>query len=152
MTARLQTLAVVLALLGAGVLLGSFLTEWRGRTLETPGLPVSIRGVPGSPGAGGAAGRVNVEVLNGSGARGAAAQVTEALRSAGFDVKTFGNAPSFDYSRTLVIDRSGRAEAARSVAEALGLDSVRSELRPELYLDATVILGRDWAERLDHLR
>jgi hypothetical protein len=38
------------------------------------------------------------------------------------------------------------------VAEALGVDTVRADPRPELYLDATIILGRDWRERLRDLR
>lgn len=88
--------------------------------------------------------RIRVEVLNGAGDAGAAARITEALRDSGFDVKTYGNAARFDYERTVVLDRSGRPGAAGAVAAALQGAEVREQLDPELYLDATVILGDDW--------
>ncbi|MEJ2546897.1 MAG: LytR C-terminal domain-containing protein [Gemmatimonadota bacterium] len=93
--------------------------------------------------------RIRVEVLNGAGDPGAAARVTEALRAAGFDVKTYGNAGRYDHERTFVIDRSGRPGAAGSVAAALGGAEVEERFDPELYLDATVILGKDWRTRLN---
>jgi hypothetical protein len=149
--ARAQTVFVVLVLLGVGVLLGSFLTEWRGRELRVPE-PSSFEGTPASPPSDTPASRVSVEVLNGAGVAGAAALVTEALRDAGYDVKTFGNAPSFGYEQTLVIDRSERPGAARSVGDVLGVTEIVSEPQPELYLDATIILGADWKTKLDRLR
>ncbi len=152
MIRRAQTVLLVVVLLAAGVLLGSFLLEWRERTLHTTRAGSIIEGVPGSLVPESEDARVSVEVLNGAGETGAAARITDALRAAGFDVKTFGNAASFDHDRTLVLDRSGRDGAARSVAEALGVDTVRADPRPELYLDATIILGRDWRERLRDLR
>ena len=88
--------------------------------------------------------RVRVEVLNGAGDAGAAAKVTEALRAAGFDVKTYGNADRFDYAESHVLDRSGRPGAAGAVAAALGGIGVVERLDGELYLDASVILGSDW--------
>jgi len=149
MIARAQTVLLVIVLLGAGALLGSFVLEWRGHTLEVPAGRVS--GLPSTAPPEPERGRVSVEVLNGSGEAGAAAAVTEALRHAGFDVKTFGNAATFDHDSTLVVDRSGREGAARSVADALGVSAVLSEPRPKLYLDATIILGRDWRDRLADL-
>jgi len=92
--------------------------------------------------------RVRVEVLNGAGDAGAAAQVTEALRAAGFDVKTYGNADRFDYATSHVLDRSGRPGAAGAVSAALGGIGVVERLDGELYLDATVILGGDWRDLL----
>jgi hypothetical protein len=92
--------------------------------------------------------RVRVEVLNGAGETGAAATATDSLRAWGFDVKTYGNAPRFDVEETFVIDRSGREGAASRLAERLGRAELRVDLDPELYLDATVVLGADWRERL----
>lgn len=92
--------------------------------------------------------RVRVEVLNGAGDAGAAAQVTDALRAAGFDVKTYGNADRFDYAESHVLDRSGRPGAAGAVAAALGGIGVVERLDGELYLDASVILGSDWKNLL----
>jgi hypothetical protein len=152
MIARAQTLLLVFVLLGAGVLLGSFLLEWRGRELGVPTSSPVFEGLPSSISAEALSGRISVEVLNGAGEPGAASQVTEALREAGYDVKTFGNAASFEYESTIVIDRSNRSDRARAVADALGVEEVRSEPQPALYLDATIILGRDWRMRLDRLR
>jgi hypothetical protein len=152
MIARAQTALLVLVLLGAGVLLGSFLLEWRGQELAVPTSRPDFEGLPSSIAPESSTERISVEVLNGAGVPGAAALITEALRDAGYDVKTFGNAPSFEYEETLVIDRSERLGAARSVADALGVDEVRSEPQPALYLDATIILGTDWRLRLEQLR
>ena len=52
----------------------------------------------------------------------------------------------------IVIDRSERSGAARSVADALGVEEVQLQPEPALYLDATIILGRDWQERLAAIR
>jgi hypothetical protein len=152
MIARAQTVLLVLVLLGAGVLLGSFLIEWRGRELTVPGSGSGFAGVPSSISAESLEDRISVEVLNGAGEAGAAALVTDALRDAGFDVKTFGNAPDFQHENTVVIDRSGRSGASRSVADALGVKDVLSEPQPALYLDATIILGMDWKQRLEEIR
>lgn len=90
-------------------------------------------------------GRVRVEVFNAGGVTGMARRGTGILRRSGFDVVTFGNARTFDPSRpSEVIDRVGRAEVARAVAEALGIDNVQSDLDPNLYVDVTVVLGREW--------
>lgn len=85
-----------------------------------------------------------VEVLNGAGEPGIAETTSERLRSRGFDVVFYGNADSFDVPSTRVIARSDRTRAARRLASVLAVDSVRREPRPDLYLDATVILGADW--------
>ncbi len=89
-------------------------------------------------------GRVRVEVLNAGGRRGAAHEATELLRKRGFDVVYFGNADSFGEDPSVVLDRVGRRDDARVVADALGIDSVRSEPDPNLYLDVSVMLGREW--------
>lgn len=92
--------------------------------------------------------RIRVEVLNGAGDAGAAARVTELLRAAGVDVKTYGNAARYDYERSVVLDRSGRPGAASAVAEILNGIEIEQRLDTELYLDATVILGDDWRSLL----
>lgn len=89
-----------------------------------------------------------VEVLNGAGEPGIAETTAERLRSRGFDVVFFGNAENFDFRSTRVIARSERLPAARRLADVLAVDSVRREPRPDLYLDATVILGGDWKEHV----
>lgn len=90
--------------------------------------------------------RVRVEVLNAGEVPGAAREATEHLRSVGFDVVTFGNARTFDHDRpSSVVDRVGRSDLAGAVAAALGIDNVQSDPDPNLYVDVTVVLGRDWS-------
>jgi hypothetical protein len=91
--------------------------------------------------------RVRVEVLNAGGVAGLAREVMNLLREDGFDVVQFGNAGSFDRDSTVVIDRVGREEMAEGVANALGIRNVLSEPDPNLFVDVTVLLGRDWADR-----
>jgi hypothetical protein len=90
-------------------------------------------------------GRLRVEVLNGSGVPGLARDGTRVLRQRNFDVVFFGNAPGGARDTSVVIDRVGRPHDARRVAEALGIARVHSEPDTALYLEATVVLGRDWA-------
>lgn len=90
-------------------------------------------------------GRVRVEVLNGGGVSGMAVHATDGLRDFGFDVVDVGNALPFDPERpSVVIDRVGRTDMARAVADALGIDNVQSEPDPNLYVDVTVVLGAEW--------
>lgn len=88
--------------------------------------------------------RVRVEVLNGSGKSGLAAQATDVLRDAGFDVVQIGNAGGARRDSTVVLDRVGREGDARAVARALGVGKVTTARDASLYLEVTVILGTDW--------
>jgi len=90
--------------------------------------------------------RIRVEVRNSSGVPGAAARVTEYLREAGFDVVDFGNAAEFDRPRTTVIDRVGAPDRAREVAAVLRGVPIESRIDTTLYLDVTVLVGRDAAD------
>jgi len=88
--------------------------------------------------------RVRVEVLNAGGVSGQARVATDRLREVGFDVVSFGNAGTFDREITAIVDRVGRPELARAVARVLGVDAVLSEPDPNLFVDVTVLLGKDW--------
>lgn len=131
---RIRAAATFLVILLVGALVGSALSQWGGTGL----LPGTEGPKPRS------AGRVRVEVLNGGGHVGAAREATEVLRGAGFDVVFFGNAGTFDRDSSVVLDRIGSLEGARDVADALGIRRVLSEPDSNLYLDVTVVLGRDW--------
>lgn len=87
-----------------------------------------------------------VEVLNGNGVPGVAAEYTEFLREEGFDVQNTENADNFSYENTLVIARSENRQKAYAVARALQIDTsrVQSNIDPSLQLDVTVILGEDY--------
>ena len=90
---------------------------------------------------------IQVEVRNGCGVSGLAEGMRQFLRQEGFDVVEVGNHSSFNQAQTIVVDRVGNLEAARRVAASLGLseDRVSQELRQDYFLDASVIIGKDYA-------
>lgn len=88
-------------------------------------------------------GRVRVEVLNAAGVPGLARTVTDRLRDRGFDVVYFGNGRGFSPDTSLVLDRAAHPDAARQVADALGIRRVLARPDSTLYLDVTVVLGKD---------
>lgn len=92
--------------------------------------------------------RVRVEVLNAGGVAGVARDVRDLLIDDGFDVVQWGNASSFDRDSTVVVDRVGREELAEAVANALGIRNVLLEPDPDLFVDVSVLVGRDWAGRV----
>ena len=87
---------------------------------------------------------MRVEVLNGGGLSGVARDATEALRDGGFDVVYYGNAETFTQEPSVVTDRVGRLDAARAVADVLGIREVRTEPDSNLFVDVTVRLGPEW--------
>ena len=91
-------------------------------------------------------GEIHVEVLNGCGVDGVAHQVSRQLRSLGFDVMSWTNAPSFNYPESVVIDRIGKPEFARKVADALGIRNQIQQIIPDPFRieQVTVIVGRDF--------
>jgi hypothetical protein len=92
-------------------------------------------------------GRVRVEVLNGGGLEGVAWDATRSLRDRGFDVVYYGNAETYSDDPSVVMDRVGDLETARSVAEALGILQVVSDPDSTRLVDVTVRLGPDWTGR-----
>lgn len=173
MTAAFRGLITTAILIGAGALFGLFWEEWKDVRLAILAGPGSAPAAtvesaragataPGSPApassaAGAAAERVDptnrikIEVLNGAGERGLARQFADRLRLLGFDVVATGNADHFDHEVTHVVDRSGRLGAALEVARGLSTDSLAVVLDPELYLDASVVVGSDWTGLLGNI-
>ena len=90
--------------------------------------------------------QVRVEVLNGAGIPGLAREVTRRLRDAGFDVVYFGNAGGSPRDVSEVLDRSGQLKAARDIAGNLDIERVRAAPDTGLYVDVSVVLGKDWEE------
>lgn len=90
---------------------------------------------------------LQVEVRNGCGVAGLAATMTSYLRDRGFDVVEVGDLPPFDREYSVVYDRIGDLEAARKLANAIGIpeDRVIQEIKPQEYLDASVVIGNDYA-------
>jgi|ERR1041384_2569555 hypothetical protein len=89
---------------------------------------------------------IQLDVLNGSGARGVAARCTNYLRGKGFDVVEMKNYKVTNIPRTLVVDRVGDRVAARQVASALGVPerNVIQQLNPDYFVDVSVIIGADF--------
>ncbi|TVP57322.1 MAG: LytR family transcriptional regulator [Gemmatimonadales bacterium] len=138
---------LILLLAGAGVWYGAQWSEGEGFGVF-PTLDGSVdgdedHGLPHLP----PDVRVRVEVLNAGGVRGMAADARDELRDLGFDVVYYGNAPTFDAEDSEVIHRAGDPELARAVANALGIETLRSEPDSTLLLDVTVHLGSSWLAR-----
>ena len=102
--------------------------------------------IPGDPGP-----RIQVEVLNASGKLGLARAGTRTLRRAGIDVVSYGNAPAelgtLDSTRIFV--RRGSIAVGQRVRSILKVGSVRLQRDSTLLLAASVLLGSDFAPRLD---
>ncbi len=92
---------------------------------------------------------VHVQVLNGCGVRGAGRDVANALRLEGYDVVDVGNADTFDFPETMVIDRAGEGGRAREIARALGVKNVVIQRMDGSQYDATVIVGKDYRSERD---
>ncbi|HET7296271.1 MAG TPA: LytR C-terminal domain-containing protein [Gemmatimonadales bacterium] len=88
-------------------------------------------------------------MLNASGKPGLARVGTRVLRRAGIDVVSVGNAPGAGAAGTLdstrIVVRRGGSDVGKRVRTALGLGRV--EIRPDSarLLDASVLLGADFA-------
>ena len=89
---------------------------------------------------------IQLDLLNGCGARGVGARMMAFLRASGFDVVEARNYRSFAVPRTLVIDRVGNLPAARRVAAALGVSekNVIQQINPDYFVDVSVIIGQDY--------
>ncbi len=91
-------------------------------------------------------GTIQVDVLNGCGASGAATAFTSYLRSRGYDVVEMRNYRSFDVEHSLVVDRTGALENARKVAYALGIrqENIVRQISEDYYVDVSVVIGKDY--------
>jgi LytR cell envelope-related transcriptional attenuator len=91
--------------------------------------------------------QVTVAVLNGTTVQGLAAKVGEEVSASGFTLGTIGNAAKIDQTRSEVLYQKGQAQAARAVANRLGIqstglvDSVNAEIAGSF--DAVVLVGAD---------
>lgn len=90
---------------------------------------------------------LQVEVRNATAVEGLAGRTRSFLRDAGYDVVEAGNYRQRGVPHSFVIDRVGNLEQAQQVARALGIgdDRVTQDIRDDLLLDATVVIGADYA-------
>ncbi len=126
-----------LALVVAGILLYAFVTR-----MAAPRVDPLRETNPGD-----LAGRViQVEILNGCGIDDLAARTRNYIREHGFDVVKVGNFVRADVDSSMVIDRVGDLQSARKVANVMGIshDRVVQEIDHDVFLDASIVLGRDY--------
>jgi hypothetical protein len=68
------------------------------------------------------------------------------LADQGFDIIEFGNAPSWNYARTIVVARTANKNIAGDLAKILHTDNLIHLFDPTALVDATVFIGRDYEE------
>ena len=91
---------------------------------------------------------IQLDVLNGCGAKGVGSKFTTYLRSCGFDVVEMKNYKTFNVQQTLIVDRIGDLELARRVASALGVSSknIIQQINPDYFVDVSVVIGNDFVK------
>jgi hypothetical protein len=91
---------------------------------------------------------LEVEVLDGAGNMKAALYITKILRSKGYDVVELKKNNDGLIERSYVLDRSGDLDVARKLAVSLGIsqDKVFQKIDHNLYLDLSVVLGKDYTQ------
>lgn len=96
---------------------------------------------------------IQLDVRNGSGESGVASVFTDYLRARGFDVVEMGNYTNTDEAKTLIIDRNGNKVNCKKVAYTLGISerNIIQQINPSLFLDATVVIGKDFKELKPYL-
>jgi hypothetical protein len=86
---------------------------------------------------------IRIQLWNGSGRSGVAAELASYLRDGGFDVLEVANADRSDYRATLVVNRTSSPDPGRVVAEYLGTSHLIQQAGSQEMIDVTVIVGRD---------
>ena len=86
---------------------------------------------------------LTVLVLNGCGVEGIGHRTARYLRHLGLDVIDFRNADNFDYTETIVVDRTGDLASAAAVARMLGVGNVIQQIPETPLVDVIVIIGAD---------
>ncbi len=87
---------------------------------------------------------VVIEVLNGCGIEGAAEKAASWLTKRGFDVFFIGNADDYGYDFTIIVDRCEDQSKIDHLANAIGTDRIVRQVTSSAFVDATVIVGRDF--------
>jgi anionic cell wall polymer biosynthesis LytR-Cps2A-Psr (LCP) family protein len=92
---------------------------------------------------------ITVEIFNGTKTPGLAARTRELFQSFDLEVLAPANADTDDYDNTVVLDRKGKLENAKKVADIIRCKKVFSRPDPQVdqAVDVTVILGKDFDGR-----
>lgn len=91
---------------------------------------------------------LEVEVLDGAGSMKVAQHVTNFLRTQGYDVVEMKRNNAGIVEHSFVLDRSGNLDATRQLAANLGVspEKVFQKIDCNLYLDVTVVIGKDFSQ------
>lgn len=88
---------------------------------------------------------LRVEVLNGCGVNRLALKVTNLLRERGFNVVTIGDTDNQYFEETVVIERRDKdMKNAKYFAKRIGCKNIGKDIDSALYLEITVIIGKDY--------
>ncbi len=104
---------------------------------------------------------ITIEILNGTNRRGLAARTAQLFKSFGYEIGRVGNADSFDYEKTVIIDRSGNVNKAQKAANLVHCSRIETTARPDIDddgqyeslpepeegVDVTILLGNDFDGR-----
>ena len=88
-----------------------------------------------------------IEVLNGTGETGLAMETAMRLREMGIDVLLVGDAETYDFDESVLVDRKGNPDLMRRLSRILGCRRILKQVQQKPLVDATLIIGRD-RERL----
>ena len=94
-----------------------------------------------------------VEILDGYGGAGQANRLAAHLKKFGIAVRSTGNAASFQYKETLIVDWKGKRDASLALSQLLSIDPTKIIVydRPEKTLGITIVLGKDWVTSKQHI-
>lgn len=89
---------------------------------------------------------VQINVLNGCGISGVGITMTNYCRAAGYDVVEMGNYKNFNVETTVIIDRSGKMELSKTLAQQIGISpkNVVQQFSTEQLVTASVVIGKDY--------
>jgi hypothetical protein len=88
--------------------------------------------------------RFRIEILNGTGRSGLAQEAANALMRRGIDVFKTGNADRFTYEQSILIARR-KSPQFEQLGRILGCSRMVEQLQNDTLVDATFILGADYA-------
>lgn len=89
---------------------------------------------------------IKIEILNGFGLKGEAQRSARILKEYGFTVAKYGNAGTFTYDETIIVDWKGNLDKVIPLANFLEIDPANIIVydRPDKPLDVTIVIGKNW--------
>lgn len=94
---------------------------------------------------------VRIEILNGTGQPGVAAETRDVLQKEGYQVVSIGDADRSDYGRTIIINYGAPNDVVQRVSNDLKLDPNLAQLQglnTAAPVDVRIVVGRDYLSHL----